>query len=315
MAKTKKSKKSQSKSKKDSKEKQSKKTAAKTSSKATKKDSKAKSKKSKSRAEENKQSEQKQKNKSSQKKTADKASKASKKSQSAPTTIFNAKTLIALGVVALLGLVYIFRGLFVAAMVNGMPISRLKILKQAESAQGENILESLITEQLIFQRAQEQGVQVDEQAVNQEIEKIEQQLSGQGQDFHQLLKLQGMTVEDLKQKLKMQKVIEALLADKINVTEEQVNQYLEDNKDFFSEDQSEEEKKQQAREQLQQQEMSKQYRQWVQKLKDQARIRYFVNYGQQEEPEKTETPEAAQQPQPQAEETTEEAQTEQPEQQ
>ncbi|MEA2056454.1 MAG: SurA N-terminal domain-containing protein [Patescibacteria group bacterium] len=194
--------------------------------------------------------------------------------------IFDKKTITVLVVVGVLGVLYIFRGLFVVAIVNGTPIFRFSILRQAEKSQGAQLLETTISEMLIKQEAKEKGVIVTDDELDAEIEEIKKNLEEQDQDFDQLLALQGMTVDDLTERLRLNKLIERLLAGEIEVSDEEMTQYLEDNADFFPEDMEDAEKKETARQQLNQQKMNEKYQEWVEELRNKARIKNFVNYTQ-----------------------------------
>lgn len=194
-------------------------------------------------------------------------------------SVFNKKTIIILVVVALIGLAYIFRGAFIAAMVNGQPISRLKIVRESEKMQGSQILENYVMEALIEQKARAQGVQISDEVVNEQIEEIKQSVADQGQDFDQLLSLQGLTMDELQRQIRMQQMIEVMVGAEIEVSDEKVAEYLESNKDFLPEDMEQEELEELAKQQLQQQEMSQKYQEWMDKLKEEANLRYFVNYG------------------------------------
>lgn len=196
----------------------------------------------------------------------------------------NWKVIVLLAVIGLAGLAYIFRGLFVAAVVNGTPISRIQILRQSEQAQGTQILDNLVTEQLVLQEAQEQGVQVSEEEMQAEIEKIREQVSAQGQDLEQILAMQSLSIEDLRDNIRLQKLIEAMLSDQVQVTDEEITQYIENNRDFLPEDATEEELREQAVSRLEQQKLSEQYQQFMQGLREKANIQYFVDYGQQNQP-------------------------------
>src|SRR5688572_16109970 len=55
-----------------------------------------------------------------------------------------------LGLAVLVSL-YFLRGVFVAATVNGKPISRLALVKELEKQNGKETLNSLVTKELIFQ--------------------------------------------------------------------------------------------------------------------------------------------------------------------
>jgi len=181
--------------------------------------------------------------------------------------------------VTLIGLAYIFRGFFIAAMVNGQPISRLKIVKEAEKMQGTQILENYVMEALIEQKARAQGIQISDEVVNEQIEEIKQSVADQGQDFDQLLSLQGLTMAELQRQIRMQQMIEVMVGAEIEVSDEKIAEYLESNKDFLPEDMEQEELEELAKQQLQQQEMSQKYQEWMDKLKEEANLRYFVNYG------------------------------------
>lgn len=212
-----------------------------------------------------------------------KKSKKNKKSGLKPNFALpnlGSKALIVIGVVSLLAILWLSKDLVIAGMVNGKPISRLSILKQAEKAQGAQILEGMITDRLILAEAKEQNIQVSEEEINQQIDEIRSQISATGQDFEQALAMQNMTVEDLEERIKIQKVVEQLLADRVEVTEEEIDQYLEDNKDFLPEDLSEEELRAQAEAQLQNQQLAQEYRTWLEELKEKAQIRYFVQYAE-----------------------------------
>ena len=47
---------------------------------------------------------------------------------------------------------FVLRGAFIAAAVNGRPISRFKVIRELEKRQGMTTLDGLITEELIKQQ-------------------------------------------------------------------------------------------------------------------------------------------------------------------
>ena len=57
-------------------------------------------------------------------------------------------------------LIFAFRSFIVAASVNGQPITRLAVVKEAEKQGGKQVLESLVTNTLIEQEARKQKVTV-----------------------------------------------------------------------------------------------------------------------------------------------------------
>ena len=197
--------------------------------------------------------------------------------------IFNKKTTTIFLVVLLLGLLYSFRGLFIAAMVNGKPITRLKIMTEAEKMQGTQVLDNLVMESLIEQKAREKGVQISAEAIEDQINQIRQDVTDQGQDFDQLLAFQGFTMDELRHQIRLQQIVETLVSADIEVTEEEIDQYIEDNQDFLPEEMEEEELRELVVDQLSQQKLSENYQQWSEGLRNEAKIEYFGQYVQEDE--------------------------------
>ncbi len=170
-------------------------------------------------------------------------------------------------------LLYLFRGQFIVATVNGQPITRWKLRKALESQAGTQILEGLITESLISQERRKKNIQISPEEINQEIEKIKETLTAQGQDFEALLQMQGVDLEEVKKQMALQKVIEKLAGDDIEVTQEEVDQYLEENKDILPEDQ--EGLEEQVKETLRQDKANLGIQEVLADLKEKATINYW----------------------------------------
>ncbi|MBD3250496.1 MAG: hypothetical protein GF381_02930 [Candidatus Pacebacteria bacterium] len=192
--------------------------------------------------------------------------------------LLSTKTLLIVALLALLTILILSKDLFIAAMVNGRPVFRWTVRNRAEEAQGPQILDALVTDKLILQRAEKEGVQVTDEQVQEQIDQIKQSVSEQGQDFDQLLQMQGMTLEELRYRIRIQKSVEELIGAEVEVTEEEISQYIEDNEEFFPEDSTQEELEEQARQQLEQQKLSEKYQTWLKNLKEEAQVQYFVEY-------------------------------------
>ncbi|PIQ06501.1 MAG: hypothetical protein COW72_01895 [Candidatus Nealsonbacteria bacterium CG18_big_fil_WC_8_21_14_2_50_37_10] len=188
------------------------------------------------------------------------------------------KTAIIIVVIIALGvLAYIYKGLFIAATVNGSPISRLAIIQELEKASGKNLLDSLIIEKLVQNEANAKKITVSNDEINGEIKKIEDRIVAQGSTLDAALAAQGMTMEDLKKQIILQKEVEKLVADKINVMDEEVTQYIKDNAISIPEGQ-EATTTAQIKDELRNQKLNKEAAALITTLKSQAKIRYFVNY-------------------------------------
>jgi len=184
---------------------------------------------------------------------------------------------VAILIVAL-SILYSYRGLFVAATVNGNPISRLAVIRELEKKSGEQALEALVTKQLIGAAAIRAGVVTDPADVDSEIEKITKQIEGQGGTLALALEQQGMTEEEFRDQIVLQKNLEKILGDKVAVTDEDVASYIAQTKAVIPKGMTDEDFKNQIREQLKGQKFNAEASQWVTDAKTSATINYFVDY-------------------------------------
>ncbi|MBN2854271.1 hypothetical protein JXK06_01915 [Patescibacteria group bacterium] len=188
------------------------------------------------------------------------------------------KTAIIVAVIIILGaLAYVYKGLFIAATIDGSPISRLTIIRKLEKASGKSLLDSLIVEKLIQNEANTKKIVVSNDEIDTEFKKIEDQVSMQGGTLDEVLSKQGMDRNDLKKQIILNKEIEKLLADKINVTDEEIDQYIKDNKISITEPE-EATIRDQIKDGLRNQKLNAQVQSLITDLKSKAKIQYFVNY-------------------------------------
>lgn len=181
-------------------------------------------------------------------------------------------------VIALAGGVYFYKGLIIAAMVNGQPIFRLSLIRELEKQSGQKALDSLITKVLILQEAQRQKVIVTDAEVNQSLKTLEDNVTKQGSNLDQLLAAQGMTRDGLKEQIKLQKIVEKIVGKDVSVTDKEVSDYIEKNKSLLPKDAKPEEVKENVKQQLQQQKISEKANTWIESLRTSAKINYFVQF-------------------------------------
>lgn len=187
---------------------------------------------------------------------------------------------IAIGVAVLLILIALFfaKGLFVAATVNGSPISRFAVISELEKQGGKQALEALVDKKIIGSELNKKGVNIPKEEVDAEIEKIKAQVTAQGGTLEMALAQQGLTEESLREQITIQKKLEKLLADKITVTDLEIDAYIKDSKAALPKDMKMEDFKKQVGEQLKQQKFQTEAQQWVSDLTASAKIKYYVNY-------------------------------------
>ena len=211
-----------------------------------------------------------------------KISEESKIGDSEQTSFFSRfkskKFLIFLLLIIIGGVLFYFKGLFVVATVNGQPVTRIGLIQELEKRNGKQMLSSLVTQILIQQEAQKQNISVTQEEIDNEVKRVEDGLKKQQQSLDAALSLQGLTKEDFMAQIKLQKLVEKILAKDIKVTDRELSDYIEKNKDSIPADLKPEEVTTSARQQLQQQKLGAKAQPWIQELQSRAKIQYFVTY-------------------------------------
>lgn len=182
--------------------------------------------------------------------------------------------LLGLGLLILGLLGFLFREHFVVAIVNGRPVLRYELDKKLASSFGKETLENLIIEKLIQEEARKQKVVVTEEEVDAEVEKISQSL-GEGDKIEEILALQGMTLKDLREQLKMRLQVNKILEKDISISDEEVSQFVKENGQVLTAT-DEAEKKAEARERIKEQKISEKVQAWVSELLQNAKISRFL---------------------------------------
>lgn len=176
-------------------------------------------------------------------------------------------------VLAAIVLVYLMRGMFVVAMVNGEPITRLDVIKELEMQGGKQISESLITEALVRQKAREKGIQATKEELDKEISTLEETYKQQGQELSEVLAMRGMTREDLVKQIELKIFLDKLVG-QATVSDEEVAAFIEENNEAYGGTLTPEDVKAQLTDQKVQQASSE----YITNLQKEAKIQYFVQY-------------------------------------
>lgn len=190
----------------------------------------------------------------------------------------NLRTATTVGVIlVVLAALFAIKGLFVAAMVNGSPISRLSVIQELERGSGKAALESLIIEKLINNEADKKGIVVTDDQVSVEVANAEAQIKSQGGTLIEALASQGMSLETLRKQIMIQKKLEALLVDKIQVSNDDLTKFIADNKIEIPKGE-ENSYNAQITQEIKQQKLSTESKALIDSLRAENSIRYFVSY-------------------------------------
>jgi len=171
-----------------------------------------------------------------------------------------------------------FKHLFIAAVVDNRPIARWTLDRELEKQGGQQVLDSLINEGLILGEAKRQGIKIDEGEIKARVSGVEEQIKAQGSDLDSFLQAQGMTRTGLEKQITIQLVVEKVLGNKVSVTEEEIQDYFEKNKDLFATGTKLEEVKGEIEDQLKREKMNTEFQSWLQELREKSKVRYFVEF-------------------------------------
>lgn len=193
--------------------------------------------------------------------------------------ILGTKTALVLALLlVLLAVLYSARGVFVAAMVNGSPISRFAVVSELEKSSGKEVLETLITQELIKAEIARAGVSVTEAEVDEGIAALREEIAGQTTaTLEEMLEERGLAMEEVREQVLLQKQVEKLLGAKVDVTDEEVNEYLAQAKFEIAEADLPAARTEIAK-QMREQKISVEAGALVGELREKANISYFVNY-------------------------------------
>lgn len=189
------------------------------------------------------------------------------------------KTLVIILGILVIGLaLFNFKSLFVAAIVNNRPISRVSLIKLLEKQGGKQVLDNQITQVLILQEAKKQNLKIEEKEIEAKIKEIEEQVKGQGSDLDTLLQSQGQTRKDLGEQLQIQLTVEKILGKDISITDAEIKDYFDKNETLFPKDSTLESVKADIEKDLIQQKMSEKFQPWLEELKTKSKIYYFLKF-------------------------------------
>ncbi len=160
-------------------------------------------------------------------------------------------------------LVYIVSKYLIVAWVDNQPITRIEYYNQLDKRYGKDLKEQMIVQTLLTNEARKKGINVTDQDLNNEIKKVEKDQGG-AEKLNQVLQLQGISQSEFSNLIKLQIIRQKLFSENINISDDEVNKYIEQNKTQFAEDQINDKLKAQIKDELKQQKISQNFNTWVQ---------------------------------------------------
>lgn len=118
------------------------------------------------------------------------------------------------------------------AVVNGEKITQDEFVEAAAAGGGAQVLDQMIVEKLIQQKAKEKNVTVSDKEYETELATLKKQFPSE-EMFDQALAQQGLTEEEFREQFETNLLMEKLLGSKIEVSDKEVQKYFDENKEQF----------------------------------------------------------------------------------
>ncbi len=119
----------------------------------------------------------------------------------------------------------------VVATVNGEKIYKNDLYEAMISSGGKEMLNQLISKELIIQESKRQGIEVSKEEIDQELNKFTEEL---GAYFDQFLEQSNMTKEQLRKELEINQCLRKMALEQIEISDQDLEAYFEENRDKFN---------------------------------------------------------------------------------
>lgn len=162
---------------------------------------------------------------------------------------------------------------FIAATVNGSPVTNLELQIRLNEQFRTQTLNQMINEKIILSEAAKNNVTVSSADINQKISEIEGSVGGP-QALDNLLSQQGQTRTSVRQQLKLQLTIEKLYANEATISADEVTKFIEQNKDQLRATDSAGQQKE-ATDAIKNQKLTQIFSKKFQDLKTKAKVQIF----------------------------------------
>lgn len=176
-------------------------------------------------------------------------------------------------VVGILLLAMFKKSWFVAATVNGSPITNLEVQQKLNQQFRTQTLNQMVNEKIIFDEARKSGAIPTDTEINQKITELEGNVGGKDA-LDSLLSQQGQTRVSLKDQIKIQLAITKLYTKEATVSADEVAKFIVGNKDQLKATDSASQEKE-AIDAIKQQKLSQIFSQKFQELRGKAKIQIF----------------------------------------
>lgn len=174
---------------------------------------------------------------------------------------------------------YAYRFLYRAASVNGKIFTRLQVIQSLEKKFGKEYVAQQVSKELILEEAAKTNTTVTDAEIDADITAFEENMKQQGKTLEDALKERGLTKDELREQVKIQKLVVKMIAKDITVTNDEINAQIaklnppkgakkEELQGMFN----------QIKQNLQRQKLDERYASWTKELEQKAKITYDHTY-------------------------------------
>ncbi len=121
------------------------------------------------------------------------------------------------------------------ALVDGEKITKEELTDRLISLYGEKVLNQLIVNKMIEIDAEKQGIEVSEDELNEELDKYYSMYGGE-ENFASFLEMSGFKLEDFKDDVKLSLLLDQILEERIEISDEEMKEYFEEHKEDFAQE-------------------------------------------------------------------------------
>lgn len=157
------------------------------------------------------------------------------------------------------------------ATVNGEKITQAELNERLMQQAGQQALDQMITEKLILQEARKKNIKIETKEIDQQVEEIKKQFPDEA-TFQQNLAENNVTLDYLKDQVKLELIVKKLLEKELKVTDKEIEDYYKQNKDTVYRGKKFEEVKDEIKEQLELQSLSVKSQDLLEELRKKAKI-------------------------------------------
>lgn len=118
------------------------------------------------------------------------------------------------------------------AKVDGEKILQTELDDALREQYGTEVLETLITNKIVELEAKKEDVSVSEDTIQEEYEELAESYGGE-ESLQAALEENGLTEQSVKDNIRMYQLTKNVIATSVDISDEEVAQYFEDNKDSY----------------------------------------------------------------------------------